>query len=369
MKCLIDLGCLYRIKLPRKADSIFHEAMQISLGIGDTSNYSYAATYLAQLYYHNKQLSEAHRVIRSLKQMGMKRYPVAFYPTAASVYACLGMADSAEEFLKQGQSVYQINDILDIMTYMESAGMIALARGDKRTHDQMAARCRHLSDSLHALEGTLKIIQAESSFDQSELTENRHIGNVLKRALICITVLVVIITLFLFLLHKKRKQKMEKLLLGLKQESATQVAKLQILQSAIESQNNLNSIVKDFFNAQIMMMRQVADECYHTPKSKLSNSIKNLVKYNSNNSAQWLPLLHLVDCRYGNIIKITKENYPQLNDKDLLMIALTALDFSCVQIAIFFGFDQATSVGAARNRIAKKMNLDTTLTNYIEEFH
>lgn len=161
---------------------------------------------------------------------------------------------------------------------------------------------------------------------------------------------------------------MEKLLLELKQESETQLAKLRILQGDIERQNNLNSNVKEFINAQIIMMCQVADECYHSPKSTLSDSIKNLVKYKSNNSTQWLPLLDLVDCEYGNIIKITKENHPQLNDKDLLMITLTALDFSCVQIAIFFGFDQATSVGAARKRIARKMNLDTTLTKYIEQF-
>ena len=161
---------------------------------------------------------------------------------------------------------------------------------------------------------------------------------------------------------------MATLLSELEQESETQLIKLNNLQRTIERHNNLNSNVKEFFNSQILMMQQVADECYHSPNNTLAKSIKNLVKYDSNNSAQWLPLLDWVDSEYGHIIKISKENHPQLNDKELLMIALTALDFSCAQIAIFFGFDQATSAGAARTRIARKMNLNTTLTKYIEQF-
>ena len=368
LKCLINLGCLYRIKFPHRADSTFHEAMKLAIDLGDTSNLSIAATDLAQLYYHNKLHSKARGIIHYLMKMGMERYPVNFYPTAASVYACLGMVDSAELFLQRGQSVYQINDILDKMTYMESAGMIALARGDKRSHELIASRCRHLADSLHSLKGTLKIIQAETSFDKMSLDENRHISDVLKRTLIALTLLVTLIILSILLLHRRRKHRMATLLSELEQESETQLIKLNNLQRTIERHNNLNSNVKEFFNSQILMMQQVADECYHSPNNTLAKSIKNLVKYDSNNSAQWLPLLDWVDSEYGHIIKISKENHPQLNDKELLMIALTALDFSCAQIAIFFGFDQATSAGAARTRIARKMNLNTTLTKYIEQF-
>jgi len=368
LKCLINLGCLYRIKFPHRADSTFHEAMKLAIDLGDTSNLAIAATDLAQLYYHNKLHSKARCFIQYLMKMGMERYPVNFYPTAASVYACLGMVDSAELFLQQGQSVYQINDILDKMTYMESAGMIALARGDKRSHELIASRCRHLADSLHSLKGTLKIIQAETSFDKMSLDENRHISDVLKRTLITLTILVAIIFLSIYLLHRKRKHRYSQLINDLMEESQNHVSDINTLRRNIDQLKIRDSQLKDFITSYIELMGDVTEACYHSPKNVLSNEISRLFQIKEENKDRWVELYSYIDNEYNQIITDTINKYSQLNDRDILLLALTCLDFSCAQIAIITGYSNATSISGNRQRLAKKMGLDHSLQEYINQY-
>ena len=64
----------------------------------------------------------------------------------------------------------------------------------------------------------------------------------------------------------------------------------------------------------------------------------------------------------------TPYKYSQLNDRDILLLALTCLDFSCTQIAIITGYCNATSISGNRQRLAKKMGLDHSLQEYINQY-
>ena len=98
------------------------------------------------------------------------------------------------------------------------------------------------------------------------------------------------------------------------------------------------------------------------------HSIQKNQNFNEDNTEKWTRLYDYIDLEYNNIMTHTKENYPQLNDKDLLLIALSVLDFSCVQIAIIMGYNNASSIGVIRQRLAKKMLLKSSLKDYIGEF-
>lgn len=71
---------------------------------------------------------------------------------------------------------------------------------------------------------------------------------------------------------------------------------------------------------------------------------------------------------YNGIISKTNECYPELNDKDLLLIALSIMDFSCIQIAIILGYSNQSSVGTIRKRLCEKMKLEGTFNDYIAKF-
>ena len=74
---------------------------------------------------------------------------------------------------------------------------------------------------------------------------------------------------------------------------------------------------------------------------------------------------YYIDAEYNGIISKTRNAYPQLNDKDLLLIALTTTGFSYIQIAIIMGYTNATSIGTIKQRLAQKMHLDGSLNDYI----
>jgi hypothetical protein len=117
------------------------------------------------------------------------------------------------------------------------------------------------------------------------------------------------------------------------------------------------------------MMREMIDECYSGANVKqLKNKIEEIVKFQQGKDSQWLKLFSYIDLEYGNIITTTRHNFPQLSEKDLMLLALTTLDCSCIQIATILGYSNITSVGPIRQRLAKKMNLDGSLMTYIQQF-
>ena len=82
----------------------------------------------------------------------------------------------------------------------------------------------------------------------------------------------------------------------------------------------------------------------------------------------WERLYDYLDIEYNNIMKRTTEDYPQLNDKDRLLIALTCLNFSYIEISMILGYSNATTIGGNKQRVAKKMKLTYSLNDYVKLF-
>ena len=82
----------------------------------------------------------------------------------------------------------------------------------------------------------------------------------------------------------------------------------------------------------------------------------------------WERLYEYINMEYNNLISDTKKNYKNLKSKDILLLALTCLDYSCAQIAIITGYSNATSISGNRQRLARKMGLDCSLNDYIAKY-
>ena len=80
-------------------------------------------------------------------------------------------------------------------------------------------------------------------------------------------------------------------------------------------------------------------------------------------------LYDYIDDEYNGIMSKTRIRFPQLNQKDLLLIALTCLEFSYIQSAIIMGYSNHTSIGTLKHRLAEKMELDGSLNDYIHYFN
>jgi hypothetical protein len=67
-------------------------------------------------------------------------------------------------------------------------------------------------------------------------------------------------------------------------------------------------------------------------------------------------------------MKKTRVQFPQLNDKDLLLLALSCMGYSCIEIAIVTGYSNATSISGNKQRLAHKMGLECSLNDYINRY-
>ena len=139
-------------------------------------------------------------------------------------------------------------------------------------------------------------------------------------------------------------------------------------------QQNLNLLniqddkLKDFFNSYLKLMQDIVEECYHQPNQKHTQRIKDLINFQKSNKETWSRLYDYLDVEYNGIISHTRANYPSLKDKDLLLIAMTALDFSYIQMAMILGYSNASTISSTKLRLAQKMGLKESLNEYITRF-
>jgi len=94
--------------------------------------------------------------------------------------------------------------------------------------------------------------------------------------------------------------------------------------------------------------------------------MKRIGKFQDNNKDNWVKLFDYIDLEHNNIMTRTRQNYPELNDRELLLLALTCMGFTYIQIAIIMGYSNATSVSVIKQRLVKKMGLDCSLNEYIQ---
>jgi hypothetical protein len=164
-----------------------------------------------------------------------------------------------------------------------------------------------------------------------------------------------------------RKHRYDKLISELRETTDAKIRELEQLQDKINDLDIQDNKLKDYFDSHLWVMREIIEQCYHIPNSKLVQKLKNTLCYQEQNKDQWTKLNFYIDMRYNHILSKTMKQYPQLNDRDILLVALTTLDFSCIQIAMILGYSNPTSIGVVRQRLAKKMGIDCTLKQYIDQ--
>ncbi len=364
--CMINLGSLYRLKNPDKSLSTLLSAKSFALQLNDTAQYYNCLKGLIETYYIQKDYDNAYQLINEAFALGDIYHDLEFCTNAADVLAKLGMPDSAALILNLCRQPEPAN-VIEKIFYMESVGEIALARGDTNTYVLMDNRCRHINDSLLALNSPMSIMKAELTQDKT-LQQHKHqqhrVTSLWLIAIIASLLMIIIIVGYQFY---NRKHRYDKLISELRETTDAKIRELEQLQDKINDLDIQDNKLKDYFDSHLWVMREIIEQCYHIPNSKLVQKLKNTLCYQEQNKDQWTKLNFYIDMRYNHILSKTMKQYPQLNDRDILLVALTTLDFSCIQIAMILGYSNPTSIGVVRQRLAKKMGIDCTLKQYIDQ--
>ena len=176
-----------------------------------------------------------------------------------------------------------------------------------------------------------------------------------------------LLLMLLALMFYRRAHRYDKLVLELKDQFSSQMNDLTSMQQNISEMQINDERLKSFISSHMDMMREVIDACYHEPNNRIAENMKRIIKFQDSNRDNWVKLYDYIDLEHNNIMTRTREQYPQLNDKDLLLLALTCMGYSYIQTAIIMGYSNATSVSVLKQRLAKKMGLEGTLNEYIEQ--
>jgi len=288
---------------------------------------------------------------------------------ASNVYARLGLLDSASLFFRQATHHRAWCDTSLYKVYFyESLGEIELAKRDTVASLKYSQMSERMADSLMANKEKLDIFNIEHQFDKEQLEQSRDERNHFRSRSILIVLLSLIALSAIVLGYYRRMHRYDKLIQALKQEHRDHAVDHSELLAKIDQLEIRDMNLKEFITAHTILLGNVLDACYRVPKAKLADEIKNIVEFQNKNKDNWEKLYGFIDTEYNGLMKNTRENYPQLNDRDLLLLALTSMGYSCAQIAIIMGYSNASTIGGNRQRIARKMKFQGTLSDYIRQF-
>ena len=368
--CLEDLGVMYRQTNAEKAERTIKEAITLAENNNNVGQIIDCVTDLAHLYFMNGTTNagynkKAYEQLQRIKAYGLANQADNVYTTFANVYAALGMPDSAMYYLQLSGHENDVDNAIRT-SFLEALSNIAKARGDSIAYLHLVNDCANLSFSLMRDPDILNIMYAENDFDRQytqSVEAKRRQSRYTSYAIVAAIILALIALATAFY---RRSHRYDRLVMELKDQSQSQMRDLSGLQNNLSEMKINDERLKDFISSHMGMMREMIEACYHEPRNRIAENMKRIVKFQDSNRDNWMKLYDYIDLEHNNIMTRTRQNYPQLNDRDLLLLALTCMGYSYIQTAIVMGYSNATSVSVIKQRLAKKMGLECSLNEYIE---
>ena len=363
--CLKELGALYRSRNAAAAEQRLNEAIALAKHTEDTVNQVNSHNILAYLYFMQGQrdkqcYQKGYQQLQHIKAFGIKGLKSNIYTTFACVYANIGKADSAKLLLNMITN--EDSAFYHSTTYLEALGQIAKARGDMYSYYKLSHESDSMSFSSMSDPHMFSIIESEVKYNEQQIYQQEKA----QRNRMLILALISSALLLLALLLYRRSHRYDRLVLELKDQSQNQMQDLTDMQQSINELQINDERLKGFISSHMGMMREIIEACYHEPNNRIAENMKRIVKFQDNNKDNWVKLFDYIDLEHNNIMTRTRQNYPELNDRELLLLALTCMGFTYIQIAIIMGYSNATSVSVIKQRLVKKMGLDCSLNEYIQ---
>ena len=365
--CLKELGALYRSRNPEMAEKMLKDAISLSETKQDTSILKSCRSNLAYLYFMQGQKDKsynkkAYNELQRIKALGLDGLSEKDFTNFACVYANVGKPDSAMHFLRLANYDEQDESCSHSNFYLESLGQIAKAEGNLYKYYKLSHESDSITFSSIADPQVFNVIEAEVKRDEQQKFKQEADN----RKKIFVLALISAALLLLALLFYRRSHRYDKLVLELKDQSTSQMEDLTGMQHSISEMQIKDERLKSFISSHMDMMREMIDACYHEPNNRIAENMKRIVKFQDSNKDNWVKLYDYIDLEHNDIMSRTRENYPQLNDRELLLLALTCMGYSYIHIAIIMGYSNATSVSVIKQRLVKKMGLECSLNEYIQ---
>ena len=348
-------------------DTIFTKAIDLAIELGnDNKLFNLYELRCRQLSLSDSSCLEAKKIALNCLKDFESYINNDLLLDLAYLYAKESKLDSAKLFLKSvNESLSPGDEVHVIVRKNDVLSMIAEREGDVYASRHYIALNSSLTDSIMDNKEKFAIEGIENGFNHHREKTNLSRISSLQWSVVFVALFAFMLTALLAFYFYHHKHRYDRIIKDIKQQSTNQLNDLSILNDNIENLKIQDQQLKSFISSHLNLTSEMIEACYHSPKSKLSEQVKRIVQFQHDNQQQWTQLYYYIDAEYNGIISKTRNAYPQLNDKDLLLIALTTTGFSYIQIAIIMGYTNATSIGTIKQRLAQKMHLDGSLNDYI----
>ena len=296
----------------------------------------------------------------------------------STIYTKLGKIDSAEYYF------YAINT-LDLRTagdsvaYYMASSEIESSKNNYKIALEAEKKASAISDSVIDKARKNDLLAAEKQFDYTIIsTKSQQLESQIKLknyfVIIVTLIFVIIVGIIYFLLRRRTRlaNKQIEIVEQMKLDIDDQIQKIDTMKAEkdiykeridkIECDNNHTYLdVKRIIDDRIEITRKLArimHEYGSNPELFLKKIDSEIFDFNKNRTEPAL-ILSIANQLNNNIIDRISAKYPTLNDKELMILALTCLDFKPIEMYIFLKFPTVGSINTARHRLAKELKISS----------
>lgn len=281
---------------------------------------------------------------------------------AARAYAQLGRFDSANFFLSRlKQHNHSPEEKVKLLT---TKTILFEKEGNFKEALVTYKEAADIADSIISSSHQQQLFLKEKCYDTQVLkTENIEIKHKKLTTIIGYSILVILLCTTFIVIYKKKQDQIKNILLV--QEDFQSAHKL-----AMEDMLKQQSISEELHCAllsQISTVKQLIEKSYYfgNQTGNFNDAFQKMMRINTPNHNFWEGLKIHTNITFDNIITKLKTKYPALTEQDIYFICMRLCNFSAAEIIVCMGYTNSHSATNRQLRIAKKLNMEISLNEFI----
>lgn len=363
LRCLLYIGGKLRVSNDPQVISHLQKAKKIAIELKDTTSIVNALQSLSRYYIYDSCYTKAHEIAYSCISSYPNHLTEDIILDEARACAKLGKIDSAEMYFGLVESIneYDLAHVYRLYTLAD----IALAKGDNAKYVKNEQIADSLCDIAQIKRDSLKLPQAESTFNEQKIQQANSKKEVFRIA-VSLLIAFIVVALIVFGGYHYKKHKEWKSLLEEHKNANSELIKKNIEVSNVNNECKLAiyDLLKKI-DSWVKMKQSLPEELFASrfEKSFILGKKKKEIRIESGDF--WMNMQSLADATFGKDLKKLEKEFPKLSKDDLYIIALKYLGFSYITIALCMGYKDKSYVNKKKDRILKKLGLDMTFDEFL----
>ena len=364
---LLATGALMRNDGIQKARPNLEHAYRLARQCGDSANCARSLEYLARGYLKDS----IHETAKDLAVYCVQHYPSARYTVdamldAACAYALMGRNDSAQHYLDMAPQP-------DANQQRESMRLFCLKAMARNRHDILDyiaydEQREQLHDSLRGNPIIARLLAIDREFDTRQRQAAHAETQSQQHNMLVVTGLtllaIVVLWLQIYLRNRRQFKGLKTQIEHLKQEQALQKV---AFENSRTSDAHLNQRLAELLTVYSGLCDRLIAMSNDYPEKVFYRQFMKEVESFTQRGELLAELQKYIDDNNDSVMSQFFDEHSDLNEKERGMIILTALGMRSSSIAVCLGLKSDGVVRSLRARLAKRLDLDVPLTDYLAE--